>query len=157
MAVHQYVNHKRKDFPLLTRRTQIALAFGFVVLGHVLPTQAQPSNRISLEKLQAMFANMRAKTPWNVDGPLLWGYFFFDRDIEKLKGAATEFQSTGYRIVNLDAVQGRPFFRLHIERVEAHTPESLNVRNNQFYEFAEKRGIGSYDGMDVGPATKAAQ
>ncbi|MEO8022822.1 ribonuclease E inhibitor RraB [Polaromonas sp.] len=103
-----------------------------------------------------MFANMHSKTPWNIDGPLLWGYFFFDRDMEKLKGAATELQSLGYRIVNLEAVQDRPLFKLHVERIEAHTPESLNLRNMQFYEFAEKRAIGSYDGMDVGPVPKAA-
>lgn len=138
------------------RRTLIASGLAILMVGHLVPAQAQTSKRISLEKLQAMFADMRAKTPWNVDGPLLWGYFFFDRDMEKLKGAAKELQTMGYRIVNLDAVQGRPLFRLHIERVEAHTPESLNLRNVQFYEFAEKRAIGSYDGMDVGPAPKAA-
>ena len=138
-----------------SRRTLIASGLAILMAGHLVPAQAQTSKRISLEKLQAMFADMRAKTPWIVDGPLLWGYFFFDRDMEKLMGAATELQTMGYRIANLDAVQGRPLFRLHIERVEAHTPESLNLRNVQFYEFAEKRAIGSYDGMDVGPAPKA--
>lgn len=141
---------------ILTRRKLIGFAVVFAAVSHRTSARAQTSRRISLEKLQAMFSDMRAKTPWNVDGPLLWGYFFFDRDMEKLKGGAAELQLLGYRVVNLEAVQGRPLFRLHIERVEAHTPESLDVRNKQFYEFAEKRGIGSYDGMDVGPAPKAA-
>lgn len=104
-----------------------------------------------------MFANMRTKTKWNIDGPLLWGYFFFDSNLEKLKRAAAELEASGFRVVNLEAVSGKQVFRLHVDRVEAHTPISLNLRNTEFYEFAEKHSIASYDGMDVGPAPKATQ
>src|SRR5262245_44562354 len=40
---------------------------------------------------------------------------------------------------------------LHVEKTETHSPESLNARNMEFYEFAYKHSLDSYDGMDVGP------
>ena len=36
--------------------------------------------------------------------------------------------------------------------VEVLTPDSLDHRNKALYQFAKEQGIGSYDGMDVGPA-----
>ena len=113
---------------------------------------AQPQRRIQLSQLEAMFANMRAKTKWNVDGPLLWGYFFIDPSEEKLKNAAGELSASGYRVVSVQRVEAKNLYRLHIERIEAHTPVTLNERNGEFYAFAEKHAIASYDGMDVGPA-----
>ncbi|HVY07703.1 MAG TPA: ribonuclease E inhibitor RraB [Burkholderiales bacterium] len=98
-----------------------------------------------------MFANMRAKAPWNIDGPLLWGYFFLDPSREKLEQAAGELQSAGYRVVGIAKVQGQQRFRLHVERVEIHTPATLDARNQELYAFADRLGLASYDGMDVGP------
>jgi hypothetical protein len=115
---------------------------------------AQPAERIQLRQLEAMFAQMRAKTPWNVDGPLLWGYFFFGANAEKIKTAAAELQTQGYRVVEVAEVPGRGLWRLHVERVEHHTPQTLDVRNSEFYAFATRHGLESYDGMDVGAPTK---
>ena len=41
---------------------------------------------------------------------------------------------------------------LHVERVETHSPESLFARNEELYGLADRLGLESYDGMDVGPA-----
>jgi len=98
-----------------------------------------------------MFANMRAKAPWNLDGPLLWGYFFFDPSREKLEQAASELQSAGYHVVGIAQIEGQQRFRLHVERVEVHTPATLDARNQQLYALADRLGLSSYDGMDVGP------
>lgn len=92
---------------------------------------------------------MRAKAPWNVDGPLLWGYFFFASSRDNLEQVASELDGKGYHIVGIEAPRGK--LRLHVERVETHTPASLDARNQEFYELAERYGV-SYDGMDVGPA-----
>lgn len=116
------------------------------------PTPAQAAGEIQLAQLQGMFADMRAKTKWNLDGPMLWGYFFFDPEPKKLELAASELRTLGYRFVNLQQVAGRQTFRLHVERVEVHSPESLNARNGEFYALAKKYSLASYDGMDVGPA-----
>jgi Regulator of ribonuclease activity B len=40
---------------------------------------------------------------------------------------------------------------LHVEKVEIHTPETLDRQNMSFYEFADDHDLTSYDGMDVGP------
>lgn len=140
-----------------TRRTFI---LDFLALALALPPLlafAQTHRRIPLAQLQAMFADMRAKTKWNIDGPLLWGYFFFDPSPEKLKQASANLEASGYRVVSLEKVANKQVFRLHVERVETHSPESLKARNDEFYAFAEKYSLASYDGMDVGPATTSAK
>jgi hypothetical protein len=104
-----------------------------------------------------MFANMRTRTKWDVDGPLLWGYFFFDPSEVKLKQAADELANAGYHIVSLEAVPEKGTYRLHVEKVETHTPASLDARNNDFYELAGRYSIASYDGMDVGPASAVSK
>ena len=39
--------------------------------------------------------------------------------------------------------------------VRAHSPESLDERNNELYLFAHNEGIDAYVGMDVKPVNKA--
>ena len=109
---------------------------------------------ITLENLQQMFAQMRAEAPFDVDDPLLWGYFFTDPDKRKLRPVAGELKKLGYREVALYRTDDGSTHFLHVERVEKHTPETLNERNAQFYALAERFGVESYDGMDVGPAKK---
>ena len=117
----------------------------------------QASSRISLAQMEEMFRNLRARTPWDVDGPLLWGYYFFDPSPAKLALLGSELQPAGYRLVGIEAVAGKPAHRLHVERVEKHTPASLHARNQQFYALADKFGVDAYDGMDVGPAPAPAK
>jgi hypothetical protein len=132
----------------------MAVLFLATLLSQSHVAMAQSNQRIQLTQLQAMFADMRAKAPWNVDGPLLWGYYFLDSKPSKLHQAASELLPTGYNLVAIQEIPGKGVFRLHIEKVEIHTPETLHKRNGEFYALAEKHGIASYDGMDVGPAPK---
>jgi hypothetical protein len=118
---------------------------------------AQSAKRIQLAQLEQMFTNMRAQTKWNVDGPLLWGYFFFDPSAEKLQRVATELETMGYHVVSIEQPSGKKVFRLHVEKVETHSPASLGERNQQFYALAERYSLASYDGMDVGPAPGASK
>jgi hypothetical protein len=68
-----------------------ALAIAACSLG----AQAHESGRvIQREQLEEMFAGMRAKAPWNVDGPLLWGYFFNSPEKGALEKTALEKSST---------------------------------------------------------------
>ena len=113
---------------------------------------AQARPRITLSQMEKMFQNMRAKTKWNVDGDLLWGYFFMDPQPEKLRPLADELSAAGYRVVNLYPSRDGGTHVLHVEKIETHTPQSLHERNTEFYRLAEKFGVASYDGMDVGPA-----
>jgi hypothetical protein len=114
------------------------------------PTPRRPA--ITLVQLEDMFQNMREKTKWNVDGDLLWGYFFTDPQPDKLRPLADELTKLGYRYVDLYAARDGKTHVLHVEKGETHTPRSLHERNTEFYRLAERHGIASYDGMDVGPA-----
>lgn len=138
----------------MNRRKATVVVFLLILLSYAGVAVAQSNQRIQLVQLQAMFASMRAKTSWTVDGPLLWGYFFLDPNPSKLRQAASELESAGYRLVSVEETKRKGVYRLHMEKVEIHSPDSLYRRNGELYALAEKYGIASYDGMDVGPAPK---
>ncbi|WP_205691928.1 ribonuclease E inhibitor RraB [Caulobacter soli] len=113
------------------------------------PIGAWAAPRISHAQLEEMFSNMRGSAAWNVDGPLLWGYFFTSPDRAKVDQAAKILVGRGYRLVEIHRDRG--VWWLHVERVEHHTVDSLDARNAEFYAFAQGEGLATYDGMDVGP------
>jgi hypothetical protein len=106
---------------------------------------------IQRAQLEEMFAGMRAKAPWDVDGPLLWGYFFNGPDRAALESIGQKLEASGYRRV---ALRQHPdgVWSLHVEKVEIHSVDSLDKRNAEFYALAREAGSVMYDGMDVGPA-----
>lgn len=110
---------------------------------------------ISFDQLEWMFDNIANGPRWDMSRPMLWGYFFTDRSKEKLESIVARLDQDGYRYVdiflaNLD--EGvEPYFFLHVEKEEVHTPASLHQRNAQLYALADQYGLDSYDGMDVGP------
>jgi hypothetical protein len=115
---------------------------------------------ISFETLQDMFENIRATTKWQIDGPMLWGYFFTDASAEKLQALVPVLEAQGYRFVDLfvpklDEGEDEYFF-LHVEKEEAHTVNSLHDRNLHLTALADHYGLSSYDGMDVGPIVAAS-
>lgn len=115
---------------------------------------AQAQKHIRRGVLEELFTQVREDSPeWDVDGPMLWGYFFFDSSRDRLQLAAAELSSQGYRIVDVELVdEDSGQHRLHVEKIETHSPESLDSRNREFEALAIRLGIAAYDGMDVGPA-----
>ncbi|WP_303636232.1 ribonuclease E inhibitor RraB [Stenotrophomonas tuberculopleuritidis] len=111
---------------------------------------------MDLEDTRNLFANLRENTDWNLDAPLLWGYFFVHSSAAPLQALATHLQEQGYALVELfeqDAEEGdAPFHVLHVERVEVHDESSLDARNQELAALATQMGVEDYDGMDVGPA-----
>src|SRR6187401_321991 len=62
------------------------------------PTQeakSEQEKRITLEDIKRMFEDMRSNQGWNVDGDLLWGYFFTDPDPKKLEAAVEPLVQAG--------------------------------------------------------------
>jgi len=108
---------------------------------------------ITLQILEEMFANMKANTPWDLDGDMLWGYFFTDPDPKQLEPVAKHLEESGYRVVSIYPADDNSIHWLHVEREEPHTAETLHARNQELYDLATKFGIENYDGMDVGPVT----
>ena len=115
--------------------------------------QAQPveKTKLTLESLEGLFANMRSKSKWNVDGELLWGYFFTDPDPKKLERIVEPLTRAGYRFGSIYETDDKSTHFLHVEKIERHTPQTLHDRNTELYRLAEEYDLESYDGMDVGP------
>jgi hypothetical protein len=107
---------------------------------------------MTIEHLERMFADMRAQTKWNVDGNMLWGYFFTDPDTNKLKRAADRLSAAGYEVADIYPTDDSSTSVLRVEKVETHTAQTLDTRNGEFEKLAAELGLESYDGMDVGPA-----
>jgi Regulator of ribonuclease activity B len=110
-------------------------------------------SHFALKDLEDMFANMRAQTRWDIDGELLWGYFFTDPNTRKLEQLSEHLTAHGYRLVLIYPTDDRSTHILHVERVEKHTPQTLFTRNGEFERLAGEFNLQSYDGMDVGPAS----
>ncbi len=106
--------------------------------------------------IEDMFANMRAAGQWNLDGPLLWGFFFTAKDRGTLENASALLGTDGYRFVDVFVLEKEDpsdpdVWCLHVERVEHLTIDALDRRNRHLCDFAASLGLDSYDGMDVGP------
>ena len=118
-------------------------------------------SHIPREQLQQMFDGIRQQTKWNTGGDMLWGYFFVDRGSDRLKVLRPELERQGYRFVDLHEVEkdGRHTgeFVLHVEKVETHTVDSLDIRNGELDELAAKYSVREYDGMDVGPVAPSTR
>lgn len=116
-----------------------------------------PNKTITLESLREMFDSIAVDTDWDMSKPMLWGHFFTHSGPEALERAIPRLMAMGLKVVDIfiadkDAPDEPDLFWLQVEEVRAHTPESLDQRNDEFYRFAAEEGLDSYDGMDVGPA-----
>jgi len=115
---------------------------------------AKDASVITREQLQEMFDGMPGS--WDVSEPLVWGYFFTNSSREPLERAAKALETRGYRFVDIhlgdkDDSSDPDLWWLHVEKIEVHSVDSLDRRNQEFYRLAESLGIDSYDGMDVWP------
>jgi hypothetical protein len=134
--------------------------FAALVAGFFSPQAANAQPGGTREELNGMFASISQKTKWDMSKDMLWGYFFTNSSREKLDLAAIDLSRIGFRIVNVylsdkkDATTPDLWW-LHVERIETHTVESLFKRNVELTAFARTHGLGSYDGMDVGPVLRA--
>ena len=107
---------------------------------------------IPREKLEELFTEIAKSAGWDMSKPMLWGYFFTHTSRDELEEVASTLAKEGYRVVEISEDDDEPLFWLHVERVEAHTVDSLFERNESFYRLAQELGLESYDGMDVGLA-----
>jgi len=108
------------------------------------------TEKITRDVIEKLFKNMRKDKSIDVNGPLLWGYFFNDPSVDKLENAIKELEALGYEYVGVYSDEDETDFALHVQKVETHTVDSLIALNEVFYTFAAKHGIEAYDGMDVG-------
>lgn len=105
---------------------------------------------IDKKNIEQLFKKMH-HAGWNMHQQLAWGYFFKDASKETLTELATELQECGYEMIDINRSYPDNLYWLQIERVEEHSVDSLDKRNQEFYQLAKKMNIHSYDGMDVSP------
>ncbi len=107
-------------------------------------------SRISRKDIEALFEKM-CKAGWNMEQALAWGYFFKHETIEPLQKLAVELEQQGYEVVDINQSFPDEMYWLQLEKIEQHSIDSLDVRNQQFYQLAEQYKVHAYDGMDVSP------
>lgn len=81
--------------------------------------------------------------------PLLYGYFFYDKDTSHLKSLKLALLHDAYKLVRLEPVSDTEYI-LHVEKIEVHTPQSLAVREQELRRTAAQYNVRLYDGWDVG-------
>jgi hypothetical protein len=111
---------------------------------------------IEKKQLELMFEQIADNTDWDLSAPLIWGFFFTDASAEKLRAVVPALEQDGYRFVDVfladkDEPAAADLWMLHVEKIEVHTPDSLDQRNDALYRFAAEHALGAYDGMDVAP------
>ena len=109
-----------------------------------------------------MFDSIAERGDWDMSQPMLWGYFFTNREPSALRAVISTLQRDDYEFVDVyqsekDTPSSEDLWWLHVQRVEVHTVDTLFARNELLSEFARRHGIDSYDGMDVGPPPEVAR
>jgi hypothetical protein len=118
------------------------------------PTRAM----ITKETLIGFFDDTRklkatGKARFDIDDECRWSYFFTDTDRGKLIEAGRHLETIGYEVrgfLDPSPDDEKQTIFLRFDKVETHTPESLFERNTSLYALADRFGLDSYDGMDVG-------
>src|SRR5690606_27117714 len=112
--------------------------------------------KTQIETIGEIFEKARAEDGWDVDGVMLYSYYFIDTDIDKLESLGTKLENDGYQFIDIfelgdeETGDSTGEFLLHIDMEETHTPESLAERNAEFADLADEFGLDSYDGWEFG-------
>jgi len=109
---------------------------------------------IKRESVVEFFEKVKNEGDLDVSNELLWGFFFLDSSIEKLKKVGSKLSEVGFVFVDIfqaeneDPNLGKEFY-LHVEKIETHHVESLVKVNEVLYAIANEY-ITEYDGFDAG-------
>lgn len=113
----------------------------------------------SLKLIKNIFKDISKKTKWDMKKPMLYGYFFLHKEPALLETVKNSLVQKGYKFVGIDIVEKQDksvpeIWRMHVEKQEIHTPETLNDRKSELTQLAFELGIDCFDGWDVGPIPK---
>lgn len=86
---------------------------------------------------------------WDTNSTLKWGFFFIDKDKDKLLDVFAELEEHSYHIEELHQADDGDWV-LHVSKTDILTPEKLLRRNIAFNDLATQCDVESYDGWDVG-------
>jgi tetratricopeptide (TPR) repeat protein len=128
--------------------TKLLLLFSFLAVFASCHSQPQATDTASdMTQIQSVFERMEMQ---GVDTrqQLLYGYFFFGKDISRLEKLKNALSKQAYRTVTLKQEKNGQHM-LHVERAEPHTRQSLYEREQQLRQLASTYQV-AFDGFDVG-------
>ncbi|MEJ7846904.1 MAG: ribonuclease E inhibitor RraB [Pyrinomonadaceae bacterium] len=109
-----------------------------------------------LEGIREIFQTAKTEDNWNLEGEMLYSFYFVDEDVDKLEKLGLKLEADGYDFLDIfvlgdeETDESTGEYLLHIDKIETHTPETLAARNVEFQKLAEEYEIGSYDGWEFG-------
>jgi hypothetical protein len=109
-----------------------------------------------IEGIKEIFDEAKREDNWNLDEPMLYSFYFVDKDVDKLEKLGHKLDADGYDFVDIfelgdeETEESTGEYLLHIDKLEIHTPESLAQRNIDFEKIAEEFEIEVYDGWEFG-------
>ncbi len=109
-----------------------------------------------LEGIREIFQTAKIEDDWNLEGEMLYSYYFVDEDVDKLEKLGLKLEADGYDFLDIfelgdeETDESTGEYLLHIDKIEIHTPESLAALNVEFAKLAEECEIASYDGWEFG-------
>lgn len=160
-----FLSHKTNEFFSFFKLENSLVLLSFVVTESTISASQQRSvsgltlpailrKMISKQTIIEFFEELQNDLNFDVSKPLLYGYFFTHSDPEKLKTIAQNLLQKEYSNAEIFKAEidekELPFFYPKVERTELHNAESQNIKNLEFYKFAEENKLDSYDGFDLG-------
>jgi hypothetical protein len=109
-----------------------------------------------LETIKDIFETAKKEDGWNFAEPMLYSFYFVDKDADKLEKLGDHLESEGYDFIDIfelgdeETGESTGEYLLHVDRVETHTPESLAERNVELQRLADEYEIETFDGWEVG-------
>jgi regulator of RNase E activity RraB len=109
-----------------------------------------------LEGIREIFNTAKTEDKWNLEGEMLYSFYFVDESIEKLEKLGLHLEKEGYDFVDIfelgdeETEESTGEYLLHIDKIEIHTPETLAQRNVEFQKLSEEYELSSYDGWEFG-------
>ena len=100
-----------------------------------------------LKELKEIFADAAREEGWDVEGEMLYSYYFVDDSIEKLEKLGLKFEKDGYDFINIfelgdeETNEATGEYLLHLDKTEKQTPETLNGRLAEFQKLAEENEV----------------
>jgi hypothetical protein len=112
-----------------------------------------------LEDIRKIFDLAITEDGWDMEGEMLYSFFFVGKDPEKLETLGDMLAEGGFDFVDIfelgdeDTEEPTGEFLLHIDQVGVYTPETLAKQVEAFEELSEKEQLGAFDGWECGYIT----
>ncbi len=100
---------------------------------------------------------------WDMEGEILYSFFFVGTDPEKLEKLGDTLSEVGFEFVDIfqlgDEETDEPTgeFLLHVDQVGVYTPENLEKQLKAFEELCAKEGYAELDGWEFGDDSEAEE